>query len=152
MLSPQERNSPSNEPAKRQDLSPREIAEAVGAAMYMELTQLRRTLWLIVRQVGPVTVDESKCHPLWRMKATRLTDGQMHLQAIQLPDPTSEQLSQLTEILNGSKTPLDEAMQQTGLKDYPPAYIALLLMPTLQQREDGQWVDAVLMQRPTGQN
>lgn len=155
MPSPQESKQPSNEPAQKQsaqELSPRQLIEQAMQHTIMELMQLRRTLWLVCKQVGPVAVDEKECHPLWRLKATRLDTGKMHLQAIQLPDPTPEQIKALTEILNGSKSPLEEAMQQTELRDYPPAYLCLLLMPTLVQREDGYWVDAALVQKPSGLN
>lgn len=144
----QPEKKPGSKPS--QDMSPNELMQVANAALYMELIQHRRTMWLILKQVGPVAVDETKCHPLWGLKATRLDTGQIHFQASQLPEPTSQQLSQLVEILNGSKTPLPDALAATNLKEHPPAYIAMLLMPTLCQREDGQWVDAVLVQKPTG--
>lgn len=133
-------------------MSPRELMETAMAQTIMELMQLRRTLWLIVKQVGPVAVDETRVHPLWRLKATRLDSGQMHLQAIQLPDPTEDQLSQLVETLNGSKTPLTDALAMTELKDHPPAYVSFLLLPKITLREDGYWVDTALMQAPPGTN
>lgn len=143
-------NAPATKPS--QNMSPNELMQVANAALYMELIQHQRTMWLILKEVGPIAVDESKCHPLWRLKATRLDTGQMHLQATQLPDPAPEQLAQLVETLNGSKTPLTDALAITELKDHPPAYITFLLLPTITLREDGCWVDTALMQRPPGEN
>jgi hypothetical protein len=148
---PPEKQPPASD-TKPSELSPRQLMEAATAQMIYELMQLRRTLWLVAKQYGPLTVDESKAHPLWRLKATRLDTGAMHLQATQLPDPTEEQLAALIETLNGSKTPLTDALAVTDLKDHPPAYIAFLLLPKITLREDGYWVDTALMQKPPGEN
>lgn len=115
------------------------------AATVMEVIQLRRTLWLTVKEAGkPVVVDETLCHPLWQMKCVRIAEGKVELRADQLPDPTEDQLTKLAEVLHGSKTPLDEAMKQTDLSSYPPFYVHMLLMKKVVQADSGYWVDAAL--------
>ena len=108
---------PENEPE-----SPREKIERAMASAIMEVIQLRRTLWLVVKEAGGAAlVEETQAHPLWRMKATRLPDGWLKLEALQLPDPTDDQLATLAEILEGSKSQLGDAMQQTSVapvRDY----------------------------------
>jgi hypothetical protein len=141
--------------SKPSEMSPREMIESAMAASIMEVMQLRRTLWLILQQTGPITIDEAKTHPLWRMKATRQSPTTVTLEAAQLPDPTQEQLTALVEILHGSKTPLPEAMDSTELRDHPPAYVQMLLTPKLVQNDEGYWVDAALAriaQSPPTQN
>lgn len=143
-------------PASEQ-LSPREMIEAAMAATIMEVMQLRRTLWLVVNQQGkPVEIDETMCHPLWRMKFTRLKDGKAQLEALQLPDPSPETLAKLVELLHGSRMDLSEAMQQTDVADHPPAYIQMLLQSKIVQADSGYWVDAALAKlvstKPTEKN
>lgn len=154
MNSPTDAKQPEKRPASKpsQDMSPNELMQVANAALYMELIQHQRTMWLILKQVGPIAIDETKCHPLWKLKGTRLDSGQIHLQAAQLSDPTPEQIAQLVETLNGSKTPLTTALAMTELKDHPPAYITFLLLPQITLREDGYWVDTALMQAPPGEN
>ncbi|MDZ4345940.1 MAG: hypothetical protein U1E51_26295 [Candidatus Binatia bacterium] len=123
----------------------------------LEVIQLRRTLWLVIQQVGkPVVLDESQCHPLWRMNATRMPDGKMQLEALQLPDPTEEQLAELAETLNGTMTELGDAMQPTALKDHPPAYLEKCLKSRVVRQADGYWVDVALEkiigEKPAGEN
>lgn len=134
-----------SKPDSAQEISPREMMEAAISASVMEIIQLRRTLWLVLKQVGkPVILDETECHPLWRMKGKRLDDGKAELEAVTLPEPTNDALNALVEILNGSMTDLETAMEQTELKDHPPAYIQMRLQPMLVRRDDGYWVDAVV--------
>lgn len=123
--------------------SPREMLEEAMGASVMEIIQLRRTLWLAIRASGaPLILDETQCHPLWRMKATRMPDGKMQVEALQLPEPTEAQLTALAEILNGSKTELEAAMDKGELAEYPPAYVAMCLQTKVVLRHDGYWVDA----------
>lgn len=125
--------------------SPRQMLENAMAQTIMEVIQLRRTLWLITKQTGgTVVIDETKTHPLWRLKATRMPDGKMQLEAMQLPDPTEEQLATLAEALNGSRSELGDAMEKTELKDHPPAYIEKCLKDLVVRKPDGYWVDAKL--------
>lgn len=139
-------NSPIvNKPNELPKQSPREILEAAVSQMILEVIQLRRTLWLITKQSGgTVILDETLTHPLWRMKATRLPDGKMQLEAMQLPDPTLEQLAMMVLILDGSRSELGDAMQSTDLKDHPPAYIEKVLKNLVVRKPDGYWVDAKL--------
>jgi hypothetical protein len=127
-----------------EQLSPREMVERALNSVIMEMMQLRRTLWLVCQQTGPVTVDESQTHPLWRLKATREPDGKTKLEAAQLPDPTPEQIKEVVEILHGTKTPLTDALEKTELRDHPPMYIHMLITSQLIQTADGYWVDAAL--------
>lgn len=138
---PQE-NKPESTP--NEQLSPREISEVVGASMYMELMQLRRTLWLVLQQTGPITVSEADVNPLWRMKATRPEPGKMTLEAATLPEPTPEQIKSVADILHGTMTPLEEAMEKTELRDHPPVYIHMLLTKHVIQADNGYWADARL--------
>lgn len=137
-------NSPTEKkPSDKPTLSPREMMEQAMSATVMEIIQLRRTLWLAIRQMGaPLILDETECHPLWRMQATRMPDGKIQLEALQLPEPTEEQLTALAELLNGSKTELEAAMDQGELKEYPPAYVRMRVQAKVVQREDGYWADA----------
>lgn len=112
------------------------------AQSIMEVMQLRRTLWLLLQQTGPQEIDETLVHPLWRMKATRLSPGKVKLEAIQMPEPAADQIEALVEKLNGSMMQLDTAMEETGLGDYPPAFIEMRLQPLLIRANSGYWVDA----------
>ena len=146
-----------NKPPEKPQFSPRELIEQAMASTIMEVMQLRRTLWLAVNQSGkPMVIDETQCHPLWRLKCTRLADGKAQLEALQLPAPSSETLGKLVEILHGSRTDLQEAMQQTELADYPPAYIQMLLQPKIVPAASGYWIDAALAKiaatKPTQNN
>jgi len=152
---PKKENATDSPP--NQDRSPREMIEQAMAATVMEVLQLRRTLWLILKQAGkPMIVDERECHPLWRMKATRLGDGRAQLEAVQLPDPTEAELTHLTEMLNGTRMELDAAMAQTPLKDHPPQYIQMCLHNRVRLAESGYWVNAKLLDigdsKPSGNN
>lgn len=142
-------DSPTSQPTQR------ELIEQAIAATVMEIIQLRRTLWLVLKQTGPMAVDETQTHPLWRMKATRQEDGKMLLEAAQLEEPSSHQISILAELLDGTMTPLEDAMEKTDLKDYPPAYLHMMLQSRVVRRDDGYWVDATLhslQQHPTTEN
>lgn len=130
--------------AENETASPRELMERAISATIMEIMQLRRTLWLVLKQSGPMILDESQCHPLWRMKASRTDDNKVKLEAVQLPEPTNEQLTKLTDILNGTRMELQAAMEQTELKDHPPQYIEMRLMDRVRMAETGYWVDAKL--------
>jgi len=148
-------NAPDSPP--KQDRSPREMIEQAMAATVMEVLQLRRTLWLILKQTGkPMIIDERECHPLWRMKATRLGDGRAQLEAVQLPDPTDEQLDHIAEMLNGTRMELDAAMAQTELKDHPPQFIEMCLHSRVRFADSGYWVNAKLLDigdsKPSGNN
>lgn len=138
--SPQE-NKPDSKPS---EMSPRELVENAMNSVIMEMMQLRRTLWLILQKTGPVEVDESQCHPLWRMKASRLGPTHARLEATQLPEPTEEQLAGIVETLHGSRATLEEAMHTTALVDHPPAYIEMLLRSKIMQNDEGYWVDSAL--------
>lgn len=127
-----------------EELSPREMVERAMNSVIMEMMQIRRTLWLVLQQTGPITVDESQTHPLWRMKATRQDGQKVTLEATQLPEPTPEQIKELVEILHGTMTPLEEAMEKTALRDYPPVYIHMLITPHIIQADNGYWADAKL--------
>jgi hypothetical protein len=135
-------NKPESTP--NAELSPREMIERAMNSVIMEMMQVRRTLWLILQQTGPITVDETQTHPLWRMKATRLEDGKTKLEATQLPEPTPEQIKEVVDILHGTMTPLEEAMEKTALRDHPPVYIQMLITPHIIQADNGYWVDAAL--------
>ena len=142
-------DSPPSQPTQR------ELIESAISATVMEIIQLRRTLWLVLKQTGPLTVDEAQTHPLWRMKAIRQDDGKMLLEAVQLEEPSSHQMSILANLLDGTMTPLEAAMEKTDLKDYPPAYIHMMLQSRVLQRDDGYWVDATLhsiQQHPPTEN
>lgn len=154
---PTEKQKPDNAPSSPQDMSPREMIEAAMAASVMEIIQLRRTLWLILRQVGkPVIINEADCHPLLRMKATRLDDGRVELNAELMPDPTPEQLDFLAETLNGSRMEIEQAMAATELKNHPPQYIIMALHSRVRLADSGYWVNAKLLDigdsKPTGNN
>lgn len=144
------------EAIKAQDKSPREMIEQAMNAVIMEMMQLRRTLWLVLQQTGPVEVDEAQCHPLWRMKATRLDGKRARLEATQLAEPTKEQIAELAEQLNGTMTPMEQAMERTELRDYPPAYLHMLVLPLVTQNADGYWIDSafakVVEKKPPGEN
>lgn len=118
----------------------------------MEIIQLKRTLWLVLNQAGPQIVDEKTCSPLWEMKATRMPDGKTRLEAQTLPDPTVEQIAMLAEKLEGTMTPLEDAMDVGDLKDYPPAYIHMRLQNLVVRADSGYWVDATVhkLQQQTG--
>lgn len=131
--------------AENETASPRQLMEQAMSSLVFELMQHRRTLWLILKQLGPsVIVDENECHPLWRMKSTRMDDGKLRLEAIQLPEPTDEQLKRLDDILNGTRMELQAAMEQTELKDHPPQYIEMRLRDRVRMAETGYWVAAAL--------
>jgi hypothetical protein len=157
MNSPTDAKNNENEPSSPQDMSPREMIEAAMASSIMEVMQLRRTLWLILNQVGkPMVLDERECSPLWRMKATRLDDGRVQLEAALLDEPTNEQLNFLAETLNGSRMEIDQAMAVTELKNHPPQYIEMALHSRVRKAESGYWVNAKLLDigdsKPTGNN
>lgn len=124
-------------------MSPREMIEAAMASSVMEIIQLRRTLWLVLQKTGPITINDADCHPLWRMKATRGEAG-VTLTAEQLEEPSSHQISQLAEALDGTMTPLADAMQKTDLRDHPAPYIEMLLQSRVVMADSGYWVDATL--------
>ena len=143
--SPTESKPSKNDSLQKQPQSQRELVEAAISATVMEIIQLRRTLWLAVSQAGgAVEIDEAQCHPLWRMKATRTETGKMRLESTQLPDPSSHQISDLMNKLEGSRTPIEDAIDGTDLAEYPPAYLQMMLQSRIVQREDGYWVDATL--------
>ena len=144
---------PDENPMPKQP-SQRELIEMAVNASVMEIIQLRRTLWLVLNKTGPQVVDDRETHPLWRMKATRLPDGTAQLEATQLPDPTVEQIALLAEKLEGTMTPLEDAMDAGELKDYPPAYIQMRLQNLVVRSDTGYWVDATvhkLQQQPTSE-
>lgn len=150
-------NFPIEKPnVENETASPRELMERAISATIMEVMQLRRTLWLVLKQSGPMTLDESQCHPLWRMKASRTDDNKVQLEAVQLPEPTDEQLKKLDDILNGTRMELQAAMDQTELKDHPPQYIEMRLRDRVRLAETGYWMAAALYKiadsEPTGHN
>ena len=122
------------------------------AATVMEIIQLRRTLWLVVSQMAEktVAVDEMACSPLWRMKATRMEDGRMQLEATTLPEPTEEQLKVLAETLEGSRAGVGDAMNHTELRDHPPAYVEKCLKGLVIRQPDGYWVNAAFARTTDG--
>jgi hypothetical protein len=131
-------NAGDQNPAK----SPREMIEQVMAQTVMEVIQLRRTLWLIVKQVGgKVILDEELTHPLWQMKATRTQDKKLQLESIQLPDPTETQLAVVASILDGTRMEVQDAIEHTELNEYPPNYVEKVLKDRVVRGEDGYWVD-----------
>ena len=113
-------------------------------------------LALNVEAAWPVIVDETECHPLWRMKASRTDDGKMLLEAQQLPDPNVEQISLLAEKLEGTMSSLEDALDGTDLKEYSPAYVQMRLMPLVVRADTGYWVDAAVhklqQQKPSENN
>lgn len=128
----------------RPKLSQREMIEQMTSALVMENIQLRRTLWLVIRHWGgKTTIDETKCHPLWVLKKRRPEAGQLELYADTMPDPTGEQISALVELLNGSMTPMAEALQKTTLAEYNPAHMELLISNRLRRAENGYWVEVL---------
>lgn len=135
------------------EMSPREKIEHAMSQVVFEVIQLRRTLWLVLKEVGrPVAVNETAAHPLWRMQATRLPDGQIQLEALQLLDPTEEQLAELAERLEGTRMNLEEAMRDSALKDHPPEYLKKVLAPRVIRRDDtGYWVKASYFVRNSDQ-
>lgn len=140
-------NSPTAKKPAASPTSPqtqRELIEQAISATVMEIIQLRRTLWLVLQQTGPIAVDEAQTHPLWRMEATRQPDGKMLLKAAQLEEPSSHQMSILANLLDGTMTPLEDAMEKTDLKDYPPAYIHMMLQSRVVRQDNGYWIDATL--------
>lgn len=154
---PIDAKKPGNAPSSPQDMSPREMIEAAMAGAVMEMIQLRRTLWLAVNQAGkPLEINERDCNPLWRLKATRLDNGNMQLEASVLPDPTDEQLDFLAETLNGSRMEIEQAMAATELKNHPPQYIIMALHSRVRLADSGYWVNAKLLDigdsKPTGNN
>ena len=130
--------------SKPSEMSPRQLIEAAMNTTIMELMQLRRTLWLVLQQTGPITVSETDVNPLWRMKATRPEPGKVTLEAATLPEPTPEQIKSVADILHGTMTPLEEAMEKTELRDHPPVYIHMLLTKHVIQADNGYWADARL--------
>lgn len=155
-------SSPTNSPhgkqpeSKPSEMSPREMVEAALNSVVMEMMQLRRTLWLVLKQTGPVTVSELDVHPLWRMKATRKDEHSVTLEAAMLPEPTPEQIKEVADILHGTMAPLEEAMEKTALRDHPPVYIHMLIQKHVIQADNGYWADAALakiaMSEPPGGN
>lgn len=133
---PTENKQPDAQPSQR------ELIEQAVSSLAMEMIQLRRTLWLVLTQTGPLEVKEEDAHPLWRMKGTRTPDGNLRLEASMLPEPTKEQLAELAEKLNGSMSELMEAMEKTDLKDHPPAYVQMRLQSRVVRDDNGYWVDA----------
>lgn len=155
--SPTENKPSKNDSPQKQPPNQRELVEQAISATVMEIIQLRRTLWLAIQQAGgSVVIDEAACHPLWRLKCIRLENGKAELQASQLPEPSSHQISDLMNKLEGSRTPIEDAIDGTDLAEYPPAYLHMMLQSRIVLREDGYWVDATLHsmvnQPPTEKN
>ena len=143
MNSPQEKQPDKpNADQQNPDKSPREMIEQVMAQTIMEVIQLRRTLWLIVKQAGgKVILDEDMTHPLWQMKATRTQDKKLQLESIQLPDPTETQLAVVASILDGTRMEVQDAIEHTELNEYPPNYVEKVLKDRVVRGEDGYWID-----------
>lgn len=143
-------SSPTNSPhgkqpeSKPSEMSPRQMIETALNSVVMEMMQLRRTLWLVLQQTGPITVSETEVHPLWRMKATRQDGQRVTLEATMLPEPTPEQIKEVADILHGTMTPLEEAMEKTELRDHPPVYIHMLVQKHVIQADNGYWAAAKL--------
>jgi hypothetical protein len=128
------------EPPKQ---SQRELIEQAVNHLSMELIQLRRTLWLAVQACGGrVEIDETKCHPLWSMKFTRLSPTAIAIESSQMPDPTPEQLKELADKLAGSMTEVREAVKGTALEQYNPVYLTMLIRNLVVRNEQNYWVDA----------
>lgn len=140
-------NSPTAKQPKDSQTKPqtqRELIETALAATAMEIVQLRRVLWQVLKRSGPMELDETEVSPLWRMKSSRTPDGKLRLEAMELEPPSSHQISSLADALDGTMTPLDEAMEKVGLGDYPTAYVEMLLQSRVVLSPNGYWVDATL--------
>lgn len=136
--------TPSASPTSPQQPTQRELIEQAIAATVMEIMQYRRILWQVLKKTGPMELDETDVNPLWRMQAKRTPEGKLHLEATELEPPSSHQVSNLANALDGTMTPLEEAMEQAGLAEYPPAYLQMMLQSRVVLSPSGYWVDATL--------
>lgn len=135
--------TPSDSPTS-QPQTQRELIEQAIAATVLEIMQYRRVLWQVLKKTGPTELDETDVNPLWRMQATRTPEGRLRLEATELETPYDHQISELANAIDGTMTPLTDAMDQAGLGNYPPAYIEMMLQSRVVLSPSGYWVDATL--------
>lgn len=106
---------------------------------------LSRIVWLLVSQLGgQAIVDEHSINPLWQTHSEPTKDNppKLKITAEKIPEPTPEQLDQLTEMLRGTDKLLAEEMATLKMP-HPYAYIEKALLSRVVLR-DKHWVDAAL--------
>lgn len=140
MHSPTENEKPSKPPPEK---TVKEMLDEALHQLVLELTQMRRTMWLMVQQSGgKMVIDETRCDPLWRLHKSRdpLNKHLLILKSDTLPVPTPAQIDQLVEELGGSMSDIGEAVIGTDLQDYNHAYLSILIRNRLVRDERGYWI------------
>lgn len=140
MHSPTENEKPSKPPPEK---TVKEMLDEALHSLVLELMQMRRILWLAAQaNGGTLTVDETKCDPLWRLGKSRdpLNKHLLVLKSDTMPVPTPAQIDQLVERLGGSMSDIGEAVAGTPLQDYNHAYLTILIRNRLVRDERGYWI------------
>lgn len=135
----------SPKPATLPDKSPREMIDEAMHNLLMENLAMRRILWLAAKQNGGhLTLDESRCDPLWRLKKSRPPKENhiLILDADTMPPPEQAQLDLLVKRLAGSQSPISEATMGTPLADYASGILEMLIRRQLVRNADGYWTPA----------
>lgn len=103
--------------------------EQALAELHYHNQQLKRTLWLLLKQAGgSATLNEQEIDLLWKLSSERTPEGLLKLAAHQIPEANEDDIAQCAKDLLGTNGLLHvytEAHER--LKNYPPQYIELRL-------------------------
>lgn len=136
---PNQKSQP-NLPPSRPQLSPQ---EEQMLKMTMEIQQLRRAVWLLVKAAGgTATIDERTIPPLWELGASRPNPNQRQILTLttrQMKEPGEDVIRRLAEHLKGTGLMLAEVIDKFHLAEFPLHYLELRLVPYVRQGADGIW-------------
>jgi len=117
--------------------------EQVNHVLFARDAQCRRLLWELVRQMGGTAIIPERATPaLWRLEFAKGSDGTIAINALEMAEPSKEQLDALAAELRGTDKRLEAVLETTALKDHPPAIIEHALSKDHVIFAGNIWLDA----------